>query len=101
MRFNDIRFHDGESGSALAIRLVPLAKKDQISKVLEDGTIEIKLAGGGAALNGALKGFLSSLLNVSEERINVIAGQSQMEKLVSIIDMEPHQVQEIILENIS
>jgi uncharacterized protein YggU (UPF0235/DUF167 family) len=101
MRRRDIRLHDGESGSALAIRLIPLASKNEVSKVLEDGTIEVKLAARNANLNDELKGFLSELMRVSKKRINVVAGKSQHEKLVSIIDIEPSKVQEIILENIA
>lgn len=100
MRRMDMRLHDGESGSALAIRLVPSTSKNEVSKVLEDGTIEVKLMGGSANLNDELKEFLSQLMSVSKKRINVVAGKSQHEKLVSIIDIEPHQVQEIILANI-
>lgn len=100
MKFKDINLHDGERGAALAIRLIPLADKNEVIKVLDDGTVEVKLVGGRGSLNEDLRGFLSALLQVSEDRINVVAGQSQMEKLVSIIDMEPHQVQEIILSNI-
>ncbi|MFO8037171.1 MAG: DUF167 domain-containing protein [Anaerolineales bacterium] len=101
MKRRDVRLHDGERGSALAIRLIPSASKNEVSKVLKDGTIEVKLVGGSSALNDELKEFLSQLMNVSKKRINVIAGQSQYEKLVSIIDIEPSKVQEIILANIS
>lgn len=100
MKRRDVRLHDGERGSALAIRLIPSASKNEVSKVLDDGTIEVKLVGASTALNDELKEFLSQLMDVSKKRINVVAGQSQYEKLVSIIDIEPSEVQEIILANI-
>lgn len=100
MRHKDISLHDGESGSALAIRLNPLADRNEVSKVFDDGTIEVKLEGVGDNLNEQLRNFLSQLLQVSKKRINIVAGQSKMEKLVSIIDMEPHQVQKIILKHL-
>jgi uncharacterized protein YggU (UPF0235/DUF167 family) len=48
-----------------------------------------------------LKNFLSQVLDIPKERINVIAGNKKSEKLVSIIDVEPQEVQKEILKNIS
>jgi len=101
MKQNEITLHDGESGSALAIRIQPGAKENAVKKVLADGTIEIKLEDGGGNLNHALLRYLALLLQISENRINIIAGQDKTEKLVSIIDLEPYQVQEIILDTVN
>lgn len=100
MKRNDITLHDGESGSALAVRIQPGANHNAVRNVLGDGTIEIKLEDGGGNLNQALRGYLAHLLQISKSRINIIAGQTKTEKLVSIIDLEPDRVQDIILENV-
>lgn len=100
MKHRDITLHDGESGSALAVRVQPGARKNAVRKVLKDGTIEIKLEDGGGNINQALKGYLAQLLQISENRINIIAGQKKTQKLISIIDLEPRNVQDIILENL-
>ena len=37
------RFHNGKYGAALAVRVVPRAKKDEIIGVLADGSLRIRL----------------------------------------------------------
>lgn len=101
MKRRDVRLHNGEGGSALAIRLIRSRGKNQVSKVLNDGTVEVKLALRGSNHNEELKNFLSKILDIPKERINVIAGKKKSEKLVSIIDVEPQKVQKEILKNIS
>lgn len=96
MPFRDFQFHDGESGSALAIRVIPHAEENQIAKVLDDGTIEIRLASRSPDLDKPLRHYLSRVLNVKTRRINVVAGKDRNQKLVSILDIEPRRVQQII-----
>jgi len=99
MAYKDRTLHDGESGSALAIRLNPLSEGPEVSRLLNDGTVEIKLKGAGEDLNEELREFLARMLKIPKGRITVLAGRSKLEKLVSIIDMEPQKVEEIILRN--
>ena len=101
MLSRNFRLHDGESGSALAVRLIPRSKDNQIAKVLDDGTIEIRLASSRPDLNKPLREYLSQVLGVREKKINVVAGKTRQEKLVSILDMKPDDVQEIIIERLS
>jgi uncharacterized protein YggU (UPF0235/DUF167 family) len=35
------KFHDGRFGSAIAVRVTPRASKNEISGVMQDGTIKI------------------------------------------------------------
>jgi uncharacterized protein YggU (UPF0235/DUF167 family) len=101
MKRREVRLHNGEGGSALAIRLIRSRGKNQVNKVLDDGTVEVKLALRGSNHNEELKKFLSHILDIPKKRINVIAGKKKSEKLVSIIDVEPQKVQKEILKNIS
>jgi len=100
MKRREVRLHNGESGSALAIRLVRSRGRNQVNKVLDDGTVEVKLAFKGPNHNEELKNFLSQILDIPKEDINVIAGKRKSEKLVSIIDVEPQKVQKEIMKNI-
>lgn len=97
MKEKDFRFCNGEVGAALAVRVIPRAKENEVVEVLSDGTIKIRLATSGKELNGNLVTFLASVLEVSEDQVNVIAGQSKRDKLVSILNLDPVGVQKKII----
>ena len=100
MRGNDFRFSDGEVGAALAVRVIPRASNNEIVEVLNDGTIKVRLADSGAELNEVLQSFLASVLGVPEGRVNVVAGQSKRDKLVSVLDLDPMGVQKKIFAHL-
>jgi uncharacterized protein (TIGR00251 family) len=88
-------FHHGERGAALAIRVTPRANKNEISGILGDGTVKIRLTAppvDGRA-NEALADFLAQVLKVPVSKIEIIGGQTGRDKLVSILDLEPEEVQ--------
>ena len=93
------RFHNGKKGAALAIRVIPRAKKNEVSEILDDGTIKIRLTAPpvqGKA-NASLIKFLADILNVSRSRIEIIAGETGRNKLVSVLDVDSYTVEEKIL----
>lgn len=86
-------------GAALAIRVIPGAKRNEIDGILDDGTIRIRLVAQpveGKA-NSALIEFLSKILGVRRSDIEIVAGEKSRNKLVSITDIDPHTVQERLL----
>lgn len=100
MPARDFNLHDGERGAALAVRVIPRAEENRISKILDDGTIEVRLATRSADLDKPLRRYLGQVLKVKSRRINIIAGQNRNKKLVSILDIEPGAVQELIQSEI-
>ena len=97
------RFHDGRKGSALAIRVTPRARRNEIVEILHDGTVRIRLTAPpveGKA-NRALIKFLASVLDVAPSRIEIVAGHSGRDKLVSIQDMNPEEAHRRILEHLN
>ncbi|MBA4313231.1 MAG: hypothetical protein C0417_11440, partial [Chlorobiaceae bacterium] len=36
--------HDGDSGSAITVRITPRMPRNEISEIMEDGTIKIRLS---------------------------------------------------------
>jgi uncharacterized protein (TIGR00251 family) len=86
----DFRLHDGKKGSALAVRVTPRASHNKIVEVMEDGTIKIHLAAppvDGEA-NEQLILFLADVLNVPKSRVEIVAGATGRDKLVSVLDMD-------------
>jgi uncharacterized protein YggU (UPF0235/DUF167 family) len=96
----EFRFHDGEKGAALAIRITQDKASTGIVKVLKDGILLINLPQKDVDIDNELINYLSKTLDIEKRRLDIIAGSEENERLVSIIDMKPSQVQEIVLENI-
>ncbi|NWF63376.1 MAG: DUF167 domain-containing protein [Chloroflexi bacterium] len=82
--------HDGKRGSALALRVTPRASRNEIAGVLNDGTIKVHIAAdpGDAAVNAEVIAFLAEVLGVPKSRVEIVAGESGRDKLVSILDMD-------------
>jgi uncharacterized protein (TIGR00251 family) len=102
MPIRKYRLHNGKKGAALAIRITPRASHNEIIDVLSDGTVKIRLTAPpveGKA-NSALIEFLADLLEVPRSRIEIIAGTTGRDKLVSVLDMDAETVHEIILRNL-
>jgi len=96
------RLSDGKRGAALAIRVTPRARRDEVVEVLADQTIKIRLTAPpveGKA-NQALIEFLAKILGVPEAKIEIIAGATGRDKLVSILDMKSEVAQARILKQL-
>lgn len=84
------KLHSGKRGAALAVRVTPRARKNEISEILEDGTIKIRLTAPpveGKA-NQALIEFLSEILDVPARKIEIVAGETGRDKLVTVLDLD-------------
>ena len=92
-------FHHGTTGAAITVRVSPRANRNEVTDVMTDGTIKIRLTAPpveGQA-NAALIHFLADLLGVSATKIEIVAGQTGKEKLVAISGLDPQTVQDKIL----
>jgi uncharacterized protein len=103
MGTKEYHLHSGKKGAALAIRVTPRASKNEIVDILADGTVKIRLTAPpveGKA-NEALIQFLADVLEVSASRIEIVAGSTGRDKLVSILNMDAQAVHTMILEKMS
>ena len=91
--------HDGKRGSALVVRVVAHAKRNQIVGILNDGTVEVQLASVPAeeATNPGLLVFLADVLSVPKSRLEIVAGESGRDKLISVLDMDVGKAHQRIL----
>lgn len=99
----DFHLHDGKKGSALAVRVTPRASKDEIVEILSDGTVKVHLTAPpveGKA-NEALIKFMAKVLDVAPSRLDVVAGASGRDKLISVVDMDTTELHKKIVEHIS
>ena len=95
----NFHLHDGKKGSALALRITPRSSRNQIVGVLNDGTIKVHIAAPPVddAANKELISFLSDVLGVPKSKIDIVAGESGRDKLVSIMEMDMETAQQRIL----
>ena len=102
MADRNFRLHDGKTGAALAVRVTPRASKNQVVGALSDGTIKIRIAAAPAEgqANDALVRFLSDVLGVAKSRIEIVAGNTGRDKLISVLDMDAETLHKKIVENI-
>lgn len=95
--------HSGQKGAALAVRITPRASRNEISEILSDGTVKIRLTAPpveGKA-NLALVDFLSDVIGVPPSQIEIVAGATGRDKLVSVLDMDAETLHKRILQHLT
>ncbi len=99
----DYHLHSGKKGAALAVHVIPRARRNEIVEISSEGAIKIRLKSTADAdeLNASLILFLADILAVDRSNIEVVAGQSTLSKLVSILEMETMEAHQKILNNLS
>lgn len=103
MTSRDFHLHDGKGGAALAIRVTTRARRNEIVEVLSDGTVKIRLTAPpveGKA-NKELIVFLAQVLEVPKSRLEIVAGETGRDKLVSVLDMDAETVHKRVLKNLA
>ncbi len=94
--------HNGKKGSALAVRVTPRASHNEIVELMEDGTIKVRIAAPPSdnEANETLINFLSEVLGVPKSRLDIVAGVSGRDKLISVVDMDAETVHQRILAHL-
>ncbi len=98
----NFRLHDGKKGAALAVRVTPRASKNEIIEILSDGTVKVHLTAPpveGKA-NEALVKFIAEILDVAPSRVEVVAGNTGRDKIVSVMDMDSNTLHQKIVESL-
>jgi uncharacterized protein YggU (UPF0235/DUF167 family) len=100
MIHHEYHLHNGRKGAAFTIRIELNATENEIAGVRSDGTLQIRLKSVPRKLevNRALSDFLAEILQIPQSKIEIVAGHSGKDKLVSILDMDAQTAQQKILE---
>src|SRR5687768_10819365 len=82
--------HSGQMRCALAVRVTPRASRNEIVKLLADGTINVRIADQPSDREAtiAMIEFLVEILGVPKSRLDIVAGASGRDKLISVVDMD-------------
>lgn len=96
------KLHNGQRGSALAVRVTPRANRNEIVEILDDGTIRVRLAAPPSdnEANIALIDFLAEILGVPKSRLDIVAGNAGRDKLISVVDMDVDTAHQRILAHL-
>jgi uncharacterized protein YggU (UPF0235/DUF167 family) len=97
----EFHFHDGESGAALALRVNVGGRHNKIDRVLKDGTVVLVIKDNPSDLNNIVIAYLAEQLGIDRKRFDIIAGEDKKDKIISILDIEPVELQNLILGKIS
>ena len=94
--------HDGRKGSALAVRVTPRASRNEIVELLDDGTIKVRIASPPTddEANDTLIEFLSEVLGVPKSRLDIVAGVTGRDKLISVVDMDAETAHQRIVAHL-
>jgi|SRR5271157_2020515 len=95
--------HNGQSGAAITIRVTPKASKNEIYEIMNDGTVKVRLTSSldEEKINQALITFLAEVLEISTDQLEIVAGLSEKDKLITVLNLETAIVQERILKHLA
>jgi len=90
-------------GSALAVRVSPRSSQNEIVEILNDGTVRVRLTASGdeMKINQALVDYLAEVLGVPRDHLEIVAGVTGKDKLVSILNLDTSEAQSRILRKLS
>lgn len=94
--------HDGKTGSALAVRITPRCRKNELTGILDDGSIKVRLTAPNVEeqANQVLVKYLADLLQVPVSNIEIVAGHKGKDKLVTILGLDSPTLQKMIIAKI-
>jgi uncharacterized protein YggU (UPF0235/DUF167 family) len=88
---------DARGGVALGVRVVTRADATELVGRNEDNTLKIRLqakGAGDASANQELVGFLATKLGIDESKIEIVAGESKRDKILSFVGLTSDDVEE-------
>lgn len=88
---------DAVGGAAFSVRVVTRAVRAEIAGIQEDGVLKIRLTASpadGDAVNNELLAFLAERLQVPVTALEIVAGLTGREKLISVDGIQPVDLEE-------
>lgn len=97
------KLHNGMSGAAITVRVIPRASVNEISEILDDGTIKVRLTAGPgeARTNRALLEFLAEILQVPIDQVEIVAGENERDKLITVNHLDAGTVHARVIKNLA
>jgi uncharacterized protein (TIGR00251 family) len=98
-----MNWKEGRTGAAITVKITPRSSKNEVSEILSDGTIKIRITAApvDGKANEMLIRYLAEILHVPASNIDIVAGQSGRDKLISITGITPARVTEILTSEVN
>ncbi|MDR3575131.1 MAG: DUF167 domain-containing protein [Anaerolineaceae bacterium] len=95
--------HNGQSGAAITVRVTPKASQNEISEIMNDGTVKVRLTSplDDVKTNQALVAFLAEVLEIAPSQLDIVAGHADKDKLITVLNLDTNIVQERILKHLA
>ena len=92
--FRKFNLHEGKKGSAITVHVVPGMTEKRIAELQDDGTLVVEMDTKDVTgkTNQALIKYFASILDVTQDEIEVVAGTDGADKLISIINTNTDEV---------
>lgn len=93
-------YRQSEPGGIIRVRVIPRSKADEISEILQDGRVKIRLVAppvDGKA-NKSLKKFLSSILDTPRSSIEIVSGLMGRDKVVRVNGLDQDSIDARIIK---
>jgi uncharacterized protein (TIGR00251 family) len=89
-----MKITSARGGAAITVKVSPRAPRTEVSGLMDDGTLKIRLAAPPVAgqANRALIEFLSQILELPRNQIDILAGETSERKLISLVGITPAEV---------
>jgi len=102
MMSRKFHLHNGRRGSALAVRVTPRSSRNEIVAVMNDGTIKVHITAPPVddEANRELVKFMAEVLGVPKSKLEIVAGMTGRDKLISILDMDVQTAHQRILAHL-
>lgn len=94
----ELNITDAQKGAAFSVHVVPRASKNEIAGQMGNA-IKVRLTAPpveGKA-NEALIAFLAEQLGVHKSQVEIVAGETSRNKVISVLGLSPAEVEERLL----
>ena len=94
----EFKITGAKGGAAFAVQVVTRADSSELVGIQEDGTLKVRLVAspaGDPAANEELITLLSEKLGVAKNKIEIVAGATKRDKLISVEGITAAQVEEL------
>ncbi len=96
MEKRNFRITDARGGTALPVRVVTQSETGGLAGVQEDGVLKVRLVAspaGDPAANAELIAIMSDVLGIPPNKIEIVAGASAREKILSVEGLTTDEVE--------
>jgi uncharacterized protein (TIGR00251 family) len=94
----NLEITDAQGGAAFNVRVVTRAEQAEVAGVGDDGLLKVRLTAPSAEeANEELVAFLAEALEVEPNKVEIVAGHSSRDKIVSVQDVLPEVLEERLM----